>query len=1682
MIFVHEVPNPFEPTCRTTVVDRTAASVADLVPAKWRQTRSVAPYVNGRAARMDTAVGDGDHVTFTLQPHGAEAVLLFSKAFVYLFLAVALNSFRPKLRAASDRNEDRSQHYGFDGIQSTRTEGLPVPRIYGRFRSGGQIVNEFVESKGSLGSWYNVIIDFGWGPYQSIAGITTNTHPSSPRRTRASSANGIPAGLFINDTPASQFDDVELHTRLGTNEQDWIPGFDRDTFTIPIQRDLSAPEGTTTSFDPFISTTAPSTGEDSLWTTYAEEYDVTDREIDAFTIKTRFPAGLYSINTSSNSINTMPFALAVRYRELDGSNLPITTGGLDGDGWVRPLPTRVLYAAEQSDMRVDYTFPTYDPQTWTRPTLNGLLRCSPVDGGIVSAVTGYLTRSAANVASDGVPSGWSEANGIRELTVMGWVALRANGTFHGYSADANQDRLQTAAPVFAWLNESTLRGFELLFQTKTFTLSPGQTRTRITPIARVGDGGTVREFYPRNPGGGAGSTAQEIGDVPILIGLSQFDNLSTAGFYHVGFTYKQDVDGTNDRLRIFINGEVVFELVGPLTIRPPQVASPAAVFVATDGRNTGGEAFTLRGWLAEVSVQPTELSQAEMARRYNNGAGLYEPNDASSFATFHFEENYPSGVQGNGQTILNSGAVLGSLTSIFNGGTASHFSSGVQKGFIDREVATNTPKRAKYRIQVMRATRNYTGSNGSDDCQWEALLTHVEQKYRAPGRVRMGLRVKAQEQLAGSPPKISAVIEGALVRVWDGVDANEPYMPLVFSRNPAWVAYDVCTHPRGGMGAHVSPKDPDLVSLKEWADRNDEWVYDLRGNLLEVDDSDTAKAISDIGYTSLGGLVSSFFVILRSAYIGNIPDNYKVGAFVGFSGIPTPDDSAQILLDINEDSVGGWEIVSVDNGLVSGTPRIYLRYDTLTLPALPWTPSGSLVSSASPLAITGTMRGVERRHRYDGAFDEAEGGWDALISLCDTAGAVPLRSGRKIFFRVDAPRLPTDMITPANILRDSFEYEFTGPDDKPNALDIEILDEEANFERATVSDEHPSITGSVSLSEIRRSSVRLKGVTRRSQAKRWAREALNQNYLIRRAGKHVASADALPHRPGDVLQIAHDIIPRGNGGRVLDGSTSSSILLDRPITLAAATTYKLAVRSATAGVAAAFETRTVTNSAGTYEGLEGEAITVSSAFSFTPAAEDVFILCQVGKELRVTLRSIGLTRDLRREETWVEAPEGIHIEDGSEIDDLPASTLSSSSSAITFGASSDTGQLPDNVDMLPPAERVLRDNAGSFTTGVQLSWVAPTSRAISEQIVWASRERGPWREVARVGPSVATTFVPVPRVEPGASLSFAIQPVTRSGARREPADCGPRSLRLVGVGPAPSAPTGLAASIVSERVVYSWDAVSDDITAIELRRGGWILGQPIATVPRGSNSFGPTSDFVSVPAGEPGALVVMRTRNGAGALSPPVAIRFAPSILDSTTLEDLDASVLASQEWSEFGDGWVDDSFPTQNGTLLDMIRRDDGAIEFDGSSLTGSYTAAAPDLEVGGQAEALYLSATVEAYQVHPMTWDQATWTWADPAAQQLSWEGPVNEIGDGADERCTLAIEVRFRNRARDWSAWTPFKPGRTVALGVQFRLVATRPSASYQIRVTRFATVLVREPTTKFDRDETTVYLERMIHGSR
>lgn len=188
-----------------------------------------------------------------------------------------------------------------------------------------------------------------------------------------------------------------------------------------------------------------------------------------------------------------------------------------------------------------------------------------------------------------------------------------------------------------------------------------------------------------------------------------------------------------------------------------------------------------------------------------------------------------------------------------------------------RQFSKRSLTRARYEIQIER----YPG-DGVISAPWpesapkffsQSVLSVVNEvtsdELSYPGRALLGLKIRATDQLAGSIPTVTALVEGRKVWLWDGLSTTSPNFGTaeVFSDNNAWCALDLLLNKEYGIGrsGRMTLDQIDMNSFADWADLCDELVADGRGGTRK-------RAVCNAIFDSVGSAWQSFLDIARGAW------------------------------------------------------------------------------------------------------------------------------------------------------------------------------------------------------------------------------------------------------------------------------------------------------------------------------------------------------------------------------------------------------------------------------------------------------------------------------------------------------------------------------------------------------------------------------------------------------------------------------------------------------------------------------------------------------------------------------------------------------------------------------------------------------------------------------------------------
>lgn len=275
MVNVIIVNNPFKPEQRDT----------KYLP--FKQGKSISYYfsahgewaysINGHEATPDTVVNDGDYIVIMPRVEGkffgvllsigmaaftggiASGAIFGIKSLIWrsvIAMAVGMigNAIVSKLTAPKvDRsNSEQSNTYGWGGTETVTGQGYPLAVTYGRMKSAGLLLSRHVISDGEK-QYLNLLYCAGEGELSKIEDIR------------------------INANPISNYKDVQVDIRKGTNDQTVIPNFNDNFADQSLNYELT-----------------------ESWNTQQVQGDACD----AIELTVGFPNGLYYSNDSGGADRT----------------------------------------------------------------------------------------------------------------------------------------------------------------------------------------------------------------------------------------------------------------------------------------------------------------------------------------------------------------------------------------------------------------------------------------------------------------------------------------------------------------------------------------------------------------------------------------------------------------------------------------------------------------------------------------------------------------------------------------------------------------------------------------------------------------------------------------------------------------------------------------------------------------------------------------------------------------------------------------------------------------------------------------------------------------------------------------------------------------------------------------------------------------------------------------------------------------------------------------------------------------------------------------------------------------------------------------------------------------------------------------------------------------------------------
>lgn len=204
--------------------------------------------------------------------------------------------------------------------------------------------------------------------------------------------------------------------------------------------------------------------------------------------------------------------------------------------------------------------------------------------------------------------------------------------------------------------------------------------------------------------------------------------------------------------------------------------------------------------------------------------------------------------------------------------------------------------------------------------------------------------------------------------------------------------------------------------------------------------------------------------------------------------------------------------------------------------------------------------GTEKRNLLDMVLDEDMSAQDAVQRILGTTRAIMVKSQGQWKPLVSQDDNPVQLISWANVIRDSVKIEYRRDVDRVNVLEARFANRDIDFEQDVLTWPQASDWPN----QVRKASVELIGITRPSQIMRELLFELSRRQLSKLYLSFEAGIDQIVLEMHDIFRFSHPQPAWGQSGRVSAAGTNTltHIVLDEDVTIEAATQYHVYVRHA----------------------------------------------------------------------------------------------------------------------------------------------------------------------------------------------------------------------------------------------------------------------------------------------------------------------------------------------------------------------------------------------------------------------------------------------------------------------------------------------------------------------------------------
>jgi len=479
-------------------------------------------------------------------------------------------------------------------------------------------------------------------------------------------------------------------------------------------------------------------------------------------------------------------------------------------------------------------------------------------------------------------------------------------------------------------------------------------------------------------------------------------------------------------------------------------------------------------------------------------------------------------------------------------------------------------------IYDIKLTRTDAGKSSdleiSNNLILDSVTEIVQGNFMYPNTALLGLKIKATGQLSGSPPSITTIIKGKKIsvpslsgsedfndcfwnednnrweyggaeRTWD----NSTY-ETEYSENSILCVRDLVLSDRYGLGAYIDADDLNtsgiITAIKEchksWnIDSTDLLAWWDRGGSIFDRNISYSRDISINHTTKIISCSGSSFYSFSTKLSSTLEKGREYTISITLSSLSIASCTIEVYasailstkqLDTVSSGIDGVNIITVTI-TSAGTSVLAIQLSS----------TSTFTVDITDVSVTPTATTTIHNHTYNGVLDSNQAAGIALLEMCESFRCWPIWYSGSYNFIIDVDETPIHTLSVGNTIE--FSQSFASLSNIPYRIIGELCDEDHNYSMRSLQTRSTDTT----LNKLNELTTGLKGLSNRKKAERELKHKhnrlLNNTHLI----NVKCGLDLLHGTAGDIINIQDDLPGWGQGGRILD-YTSTNITIDKVYT------------------------------------------------------------------------------------------------------------------------------------------------------------------------------------------------------------------------------------------------------------------------------------------------------------------------------------------------------------------------------------------------------------------------------------------------------------------------------------------------------------------------------------------------------